>query len=164
MNEKMRGENRQDRLLKEQIHDTYMARANPKEPTVCSECRVVFRGGRWQWLSEVPENGYRDVCPACQRTRDKVPAGILTLTGDFFQDHRAEMLNLIQNKVDEQNRQHPMKRLMAIEDQDNGSTVITFTDTHLPRGVGQAIERAYQGKLDIHYTQEASLVRVYWER
>ena len=51
-----------------------------------------------------------------------------------------------------------------IEEQEDGSTVITFTDIHLPRGVGEAIEQAYKGELDIHYTEEAGIVRVYWKR
>jgi hypothetical protein len=56
-----------------------------------------------------------------------------------------------------------MKRLIDVEDQE-GSAIITFTDTHLPRGVGKAIQKAYEGKLDIHYTEEASIVRVTWMR
>ncbi len=53
---------------------------------------------------------------------------------------------------------------MGIENQKDGSVAITFTDTHLPRGVGEAIERAYHGDLDIQYTEESGLVRVYWRR
>lgn len=57
-----------------------------------------------------------------------------------------------------------MKRLMGIEDREDGSTVVTFTDVHLPRGVGQAIASACEGDLDIQYTDEAGIVRVYWQR
>ena len=156
--------NRNDRLIKEEVHDPYMMRAKPTEPTRCPECGVVFSEGRWQWLSTAPKNPREEVCPACQRIRDQQPAGILTLTGDFFNNHREEMLNLINNKVDGQKATHPMKRLMAIDDQEDGSTVITFTDTHLPRGVGQAIESAYDGELEIQYTEATNLVRVYWQR
>ncbi|MGR8980579.1 MAG: BCAM0308 family protein [Gammaproteobacteria bacterium] len=155
---------RQDRLLKEHIHDPYMTRSKPAEPTVCPECGVVFSGGRWQWLPEVPEGAHKELCPACQRVHDRIPAGILTLSGMFFDEHRNEIMSLVHNKVERQKAQHPMKRLMTVEEQDDGSTVITFTDVHLPRGVGEAIERAYEGKLDIHYTEEASIVRVYWHR
>ena len=34
---------RQDRLIKEDIHDPYMARSKPVEPTACSGCGVVFQ-------------------------------------------------------------------------------------------------------------------------
>ena len=42
--------------------------------------------------------------------------------------------------------------------------MVKFTDLHLPRGTGEAIERAYDGNLDIQYTKESNLVRVYWNR
>jgi hypothetical protein len=73
-------------------------------------------------------------------------------------------MQLVHNKVEEQKKQHPMKRLMAVEDQRDGGVAVTFTDTHLPRGVGEAIERAYEGELDIQYTEESGIVRVYWKR
>lgn len=155
---------RQDRLLKEHVHDPYMTRSKPTEPTVCPQCGVVFSSGRWQWLPENPEGANKELCPACQRIHDKVPAGILTLSGDFFAEHRDEIMRLAHNKEEEQKAQHPMKRIMEIEEQEEGDTVITFTDVHLPRGVGEAIERAYEGELDIHYTEEAGIVRVYWKR
>jgi hypothetical protein len=72
-------------------------------------------------------------------------------------------MNLVRNKEESEKAQHPMKRLIDVEDQE-GSAIITFTDTHLPRGVGKAIQKAYEGKLDIHYTEEASIVRVTWMR
>ncbi|MEA3363571.1 MAG: BCAM0308 family protein [Thermodesulfobacteriota bacterium] len=155
---------RQDRLIKEKVHDPYMKRSKPVEPTVCPECEVVFVDGRWQW-NTVPSGKVKEkLCPACQRKRDKFPAGLLTLRGDFFKGHRSEILRLVQNKVENQKAQHPMKRLMGIEEQDDGSTQLTFTDTHLPRGVGQAIADAYGGEFEIQYTEEAGVVRAYWER
>lgn len=154
---------RGDRLIKERIHDPYMARTKLPEPSLCPDCKAVFGSGRWQWMTELPTEANEQLCPACRRIRDRVPAGFLTLGGSFFKEHREEIVNLIHNKVDSEKRQHPMKRIMAMEDQED-KLVITFTDIHLPRGVGEAIERAYEGSLDLHYEPEASIVRVTWER
>lgn len=154
---------RGDRLIKERIHDPYMTRAKLPEPSVCPDCKVIFAGGRWQWTTELPAQANEELCPACRRIRDRVPAGFLTLGGTFFKDHREEILNLIHNKVDSEKRQHPMKRLMGMEEQDD-KLVITFTDVHLPRGVGEAIARAYEGDLDMNYESESTIVRVTWER
>lgn len=156
---------RRDRLLKEHVHDPYMPRGKLAEPTICPVCGVVYRQGRWQWHANSSSNdAHRELCPACQRIRDKVPAGYLTLSGEFLQQHRDEIMRLVYNKEREQNAQHPLKRLMGVQDQDNGSVLLTFTDMHLPRGVGEAIERAYEGELDIQYTSEANIVRVFWRR
>jgi hypothetical protein len=155
---------RRDRLIKERIHDPYKPRGQLPEPSVCTDCGVVYTQGRWQWLPEAPPDGEEVLCPACRRVRDRVPAGFLTLSGGFLAGHREEILNLARNKVDEQKAQHPMKRLMGVEEDEDGALVLTFTDVHLPRGVGEAIARAYQGELEVKYTDEAGIVRATWRR
>ena len=52
---------------------------------------------------------------------------------------------------------------MAIEDED-GTVVITTTDIHLPRRIGEALFDAYEGELDFHYEEEAYSIRVSWRR
>lgn len=158
------GRGRSDRLIEEEIHDPYMARSKPKEPTVCPECHAVFEKGRWQWSSERPDDAQEIMCPACERIRDDMPAGILTLSGAFLDGHRDEIVRLIHNKEQAETADHPMKRIMALEDGPEGELVVKFTDLHLPRGVGDAVRRAYEGELDIQYTKASNLVRVYWHR
>jgi hypothetical protein len=155
---------RGDRLLKEEVHDPYMARSKPKEPTLCPGCGAVFHKGRWQWAEESAGLAHELMCPACERIRDDMPAGILTLSGAFLEKHRDEILKLIQNKVEQEKAEHPMKRLMGVEDGQKGELIARFTDLHLPRGTGEAIQRAYDGELEIQYTKESNLVRVYWHR
>lgn len=155
---------RGDRLLKEEIHDPYMARSKPKEPTRCPSCGAVFHKGRWQWTEESAEQAHELMCPACERIRDDMPAGILTLSGTFLEKHRDEILKLIHNKVEEEKAEHPMKRLMGVEENQKDELIAKFTDLHLPRGTGEAIQRAYDGELEIQYTKESNLVRVYWNR
>jgi hypothetical protein len=59
-----------------------------------------------------------------------------------------------------------MQRIMKIVNQGNGteSVLITTTDIHLARGIGDALHHAYRGKLDFHYNPEQTLLRVSWER
>lgn len=139
------GRGRQDRLIKEEIHDPYMARSKPSEPTVCPECSAVFQKGRWQWSGEPVTGAHEMMCPACERIRDDMPAGILTLSGAFLSKHLDEILKLIHHKVEEEKAQHPMKRLMNVENTPDGELMVKFTDLHLPRGTGEAVERAYGG-------------------
>ncbi|MFO7593624.1 MAG: BCAM0308 family protein [Pseudomonadota bacterium] len=153
---------RQDRLIRELDHDPYHSKRKLSEPTVCPNCRAVFSKGRWSW-AEVPENAHEQLCPACQRIEDKVPAGFLTLRGTFFGDHREEIMGLIHNYEEREKLEHPLKRIMAIEDQDE-ETVITFTDAHLARGIGEAIHHAYEGEIDYQYTKGEIMLRVVWER
>jgi len=52
---------------------------------------------------------------------------------------------------------------MKIEDQDDG-ILITTTDIHLARGIGEALHHAYQGELEYHYNEQENLLRVVWAR
>jgi len=155
---------RHDRLIQERIHDPYKSKHKLPDHTVCPDCKAVFSAGRWQWLEKVKPSEDFSKCPACSRIHEKVPAGMLTLSGEFFQDHRDEILNLLHNKVNAEKALHPLKRLMDLEEQADGSMLATFTDTHLPRDVGQALAHAYQGEIDIQYAQGEDLTRVKWSR
>ena len=52
---------------------------------------------------------------------------------------------------------------MQIEEQTDGIQ-ITTTDIHLPRRIGEALHRAYQGEIDVHYVEEGSTFHVHWKR
>ena len=153
---------RQDGIFQEKIHDTYQIKSKLKEPTVCPLCSALFHEGRWQWL-EAPANAHPHNCPACQRTHDQYPAGFVTLQGDFSHSHHDEIMNLIQNLEKREKAEHPMKRIMATEKTEDG-ILITTTDIHLARGIGEAIHNAYKGDLEFHYNPAENLLRVYWTR
>jgi len=154
--------NRHDGIFQEHIHDTYQTKGKIPEPAVCPQCSAVFHKGRWQWL-EAPAGAQQHSCPACQRIHDHYPAGFVTLQGDFFHAHRDEIMSLIHNTEKKEKAEHPLKRIMAAEDKDNGM-LVTTTDIHLARGIGEAIHDAYQGDLEFHYNPAENLLRVNWSR
>ncbi|MBI4640346.1 MAG: ATPase [Candidatus Tectomicrobia bacterium] len=151
-----------DRLIREWVHDPYKSKSKLPEPTVCPECGAVFHKGRWQWADK-PAHAHEERCPACLRVHDKYPAGFLTLEGQFLQEHREEILNLARNKEAQARAEHPLQRIMKIEEQED-RILVTTTDTHLARGIGEALHHAYQGELDFHYSEEGSILRVSWRR
>lgn len=152
---------RHDNLFQEQVHDAYKARAKLHEPSVCSECGAVFHEGRWQWL-EAPADAHNEICPACHRIHDHYPAGYLSLKGEFFRSHRDEIMNLVRNCERHERGEHPLKRIIAVEEKGQ-ETQVTTTDIHLARGMGEALHHAYQGRLEYHYNPEQNLLRVNWE-
>src|SRR5205085_1601600 len=76
-----------DRILNDKRPDPYQPRGKYHEPTVCADCRAVFRRGRWAH-ADAPEGARSDLCPACRRIREKLPAGSVTLEGAFYTAHR----------------------------------------------------------------------------
>lgn len=153
---------RRDNIFQERVHDTYKVKGKLSEPTVCPHCRAVYHEGRWQWL-QAPVEAHQITCPACHRVQDHYPAGFLTLQGGFFVAHRDEIMHLVRNTEEREKEAHPLKRIMAIEEKDE-TALITTTDIHLARGIGEAIHHAYQGELEFHYNQDENLLRVNWTR
>lgn len=154
---------RHDRLLQEHGHDPYKAHGKFSEPTVCPRCGAVFHLGRWQWL-KAPAGAHQESCPACRRIHDDYPCGFVTLRGNFFTAHREEIMHLIHNEEKREQAEHPLKRIMAIEETKNGGALLSTTDTHLAIGIGEALQRAYRGELKFHYNPDEYLLRVNWSR
>ncbi len=153
---------RHDRLLQEWEHDTYKSKHKLEEPTACPECGASFHNGRWQW-GDAPADASQALCPACHRIHDKVPAGFLSLGGAFLAEHKEEIMNLIRHVEQREKAAHPLKRIMEVEPSADGM-LITFTDPHLARGVGEALHNAYKGELDFAYQAEERILRVSWTR
>jgi hypothetical protein len=153
---------RRDRQIQEVVHDPYKARYKPREPAVCPTCGVVYEHGVWHWKAR-PEGAHEHICPACQRTKDNFPAGYVTLEGDFLAQRRDEIMHLVHNEETRTKAEHPMERILAIQ-QEGGKTVVTTTDLHLARRIGDALHHAYQGALEIKYSPDEYLVRVFWSR
>jgi hypothetical protein len=151
---------RQDGIFQERVHDAYKLKGKLPEPSVCPQCGAVFRGGRWQWGNPAPA-AHHETCPACHRIHDHFPAGFLVLSGPFFFGHKDEIMRLVQHHAQRERAEHPLQRIMAVEDQ-GGTVLVTTTDIHLARGLGEAVHHAYQGELAFHYNPEENLLRVHW--
>jgi len=148
--------------LQPHLADSYEARAKKGQSTVCPDCKAVFRAGRWQWLHE-PEAAHHERCPACRRIHDRLPAGYVKLEGAFFEQHREEVLALVRNLEQKEKAEHPLQRLMAIADE-GGGVLVTTTDSHLARSIGEALRHAYHGEVEIHHNPDDNLARVHWKR
>lgn len=120
--------------------------------------------GRWSW-DEIPAETGEDTCPACLRIADDDPAGLVELSGDFFREHREEIMNLVRNTAALELREYPLERMMnpgAIHSTEEGIQLRT-TGMHLARRIGSALHKAYQGHLETD-CQAEQLLRVRWTR
>jgi len=153
---------RRDLKPEQHVASPYRARGKYREPTTCPECGAIFHRGRWQWGTADPA-AQAHLCPACLRIRDRVPGGELTLSGEFFDAHREEILHLVRNVGAVAGAEHPMERVIGIRDEP-GRTVVTLTDGHLTHGLGEALHRAYEGELASRYAEADDLMRVSWTR
>ncbi len=143
--------------------DSYRASSKAGGATRCPECGAVYQAGRWCWLPKAnPVHEQR--CPACQRLHDHQPAGYLRLTGSFLEEHESEFVALVHNIEVAERKEHPLQRIMAIERTRPGEMLITTTDHHLVRRLGEAIRSSFQGEIDFKYGPDENLVRAEWSR
>jgi hypothetical protein len=148
--------------LDETIHDPYQSKAKLREPTACPDCDAVYRNGRWVWGLGSGHNRLVR-CPACQRIHDKFPAGYVTIEGEYATAHRDELLNIARHIEAKEKAEHPLQRIMDVENVGD-QIIITTTDIHLARGIGDALHHAHQGELNYHYEPGQYFLRVSWER
>ncbi|HTW53197.1 MAG TPA: BCAM0308 family protein [Bradyrhizobium sp.] len=139
--------------------DPYLSRYKPSEPASCPRCGVHFDKGRWQW-GWAPENAQPHLCPACRRIEDNLPGGLLTLH-DVPPRLKDQIASLVRNEEAAENAEHPLNRIIAIDDAE-GAVVVRTTDIHLPRRIGEAVKRAYRGTLDMHFDDDGYFARIDW--
>jgi len=153
-----------DRSVRARKHDPYKAKGKPKEPSVCRECKAAYHKGRWAW-TPVPPKSHEILCPACARIRDGAPSGVLLLTGEFVAAHRQEILGLARNEEARVKAEHPLARIIKIEDQTESpqGVVVTTTDPHLARRIGEALHHAHNGTFTCRYEEDEDLLRANWQ-
>ena len=157
-------QDKKDRSVRARMHDPYKAKGKLEEPSACRQCKAVYHKGRWTWGS-VPSDSHYVVCPACERIQDGVPGGVLLLTGEFVTKHRDQVLGLARNEEARVKAEHPLARIIKIEDQAKApeGVVITTTDPHLARRIGEALHHAHQGTFTCRYEENEDLLRANWE-
>lgn len=153
---------RTDRLHHADEKDPYATRKKLADPTACPTCGAMYRKGRWTWGAP-PADAARAECPACRRIADGYPAGIVRLSGDFAKSHADEIRGLVRHVEEREKKEHPLKRIMAVT-QEGDDLVVTTTDEHLARGIGEAVHHAYQGELDYRFHETENVLRVAWKR
>lgn len=154
------GRRRWGRAQLDAAQDTYKVTRKPHEPTVCPQCGAVYHDGRWRW-SPRPAGAHEALCQACHRTNDRFPAGIVTLSGPLVATHRAEMIELARHQEEAEKNEHPLNRIIDIEESPD-RVVINTTDIHLPRRIVEAQKRAWHGKAEFHYEEDGYFVRATW--
>jgi hypothetical protein len=148
------------RAQEDHINDPYRWSHKAPHAAFCPQCGAVYQEGRWHWADR-PAAAVEVTCQACHRTNDKFPAGIVTLAGGRLAKLKDQLIHLARHQEEAERPEHPLNRIIAV-DEGEGQVVIKTSDIHLPRRIGEAIERAYKGELKIHFDKSNYFVRVDW--
>ena len=161
-NDYIRHPPKDERAYEARNEDPYQSRGKYQEPSVCTGCGAVFKKGHWCW-GVIEPGAHKHLCPACQRVHDKAPAGVVNITGDFFSQHKEEIISLLHNLEAKEKSRHPLQRIINISMQEQG-LIVSLADFHLTKGVIDALQHAYQGKSDLNFAENDGVIRGSWQR
>jgi len=151
------------------VDDPYLP-SEGQEASVCTSCQAIYQNKRWFFDEKLYRklagtNRVREVlCPACRKIRDRYCEGVLTLSGEFFEQHRDEILTLIKNEAARVAGRNVGDRIISMTPEGEDKLVVETTTEKLAQHLGRAVYRAYKGDLDFRWSEVNKFVRVYWTR
>lgn len=153
----------------EDFDDPYIPDEQRPANTVCTRCGAVYEHQHWRFdakertLVEQAGVAKEVVCPGCRKVAERNPQGIVTLTGDYWQRHREEILNLIRNEEERAMETNPLQRIIDIREE-HGELIVETTNEKLAQRLGRRIDQAHNGDVEYQWSKDNHLVRVRWHR
>jgi len=141
-----------------------------QEAAICTVCQALYQNKRWFFDEKLARklagaDKVKEVtCPTCRKIKDRYYEGVLTLSGEFFQERQEEILTLIKNEAAKVAGRSVQDRIITMAPEGKDKLVIETTTEKLAQALGKAVYRAYKGELDIRYSDMNKFVRVYWSR
>jgi len=143
--------------------DVYLSKRGLPETALCKRCGLVYRNKRWQAETVSGKIDNEVLCPACQRTEDHNPGGVVTLSGPYLSSHKAEILNTIRHEEAKSRVKNPIARIMEIKEE-VGRITVTTTEDKLAQKLGREVFKSQKGELHYQWSHDQNLVRVEWMR
>lgn len=136
---------------------------------ICKDCTSVYHNKKWFLDAKIykEKKGLKNVnwviCPACKKTKENVPNGVVKLKGDFLKQHKEEIMNLIHNEDERSKKYNPLKRIMKIHEK-GGEIEVHTTSAKLAQRIGSILFKAYSGEVEYKKHENAKFMRVEWRR
>lgn len=126
----------------------------------CTDCGLAEHRGRWTRRAPALALVTPGCCPACQRIRDRYPAGTLRVPLALLENGHS-LRQRIHNVEAAERREHPLERLMSLDESD-GDLVVTTTGVHLARRLAHELSRQLHARPRLRYADGEKLVHVQW--
>ena len=141
-----------------------------QEAAVCTQCHALYQGKRWFFDHQMherlagTEKAREVVCPTCRKINNHYPEGILTLSGEFFAQHKEEIVKLLEKEASRVGARSVMDRIIRMAPEGDDKLVVETTTDKLVQHLGRAVYKAYKGDLNFRWGEMDRFVRVYWSR
>lgn len=152
------------------VDDPYLPWGGRHEIAICTTCKAIYQNKRWFFNEELyrqyfgRETTNRVTCPSCKKIQDRYFEGVLTLEGEFFAQHREEIITLLNRESGRVSGKNPLDRVIKMIPEGDRRLVVETTTEKMAQHLGRAVYRAYKGDLDFRWSHMNKFVRVYWTR
>jgi hypothetical protein len=138
------------------ILDPHQRQQKLDDDTAWPQCAAVYHKGRWHW-GQNPRTAPR----LCVRPAGASMTSFRPASSNCVVPSGVSIVRLVCHQEEAGKREHPLNRIITIEEDAEG-IVINTTDIHLPRRIGEAVQRAFHGSLNEDFDQGGYFVRVNW--
>lgn len=136
---------------------------------ICKRCQAVYSNKYWFYNEKLYKENInkpdlsRILCPGCQKVENKQIDGIVILKSEVLKELKAEILNLIKHTYEKEKTKNPLSQIAELKVENNHIEIYTTTQ-FLAKHLGQVINKAYQGKLEIQKLPRENFIRVNWTK
>ncbi|MHB8481959.1 MAG: BCAM0308 family protein [Nitrospiria bacterium] len=149
--------------------DPYLSKKGLKEPAKCTGCKSVYHHKKWyskedpiaMELQKTPMQ--MTLCPACRKTLEHFPAGLVTLRGGFLTAHKDQILHLIRNEEARAKGVNPLERIISIKDLGD-SVEIQTTGERFAQRIGKDVKKVFKGEVSYNWVSGDKRIKVEWHR
>jgi hypothetical protein len=152
------------------LKDPYLREINYKDPNICPSCKAVYHNKRWQLDEELEykikleDNYAKKMCPACRKINDNYPMGLVSISGNFIDQHKKEILSTVKGEEKRALEKNPLERIIKIEKENQTQYSIKTTTDTLAQRIGKILYNSYKGKVEYKFSEDQKVLRVFWSR
>ena len=94
-----------------------------QEAALCTTCQAIYQNKRWFFDENLAgklagTDKVKEVtCPTCRKVKDRYSEGILTLSGDFFKEHKDEIVNLLKKEAERVGKRSVPDRIITMTEE-----------------------------------------------
>lgn len=131
---------------------------------VCQTCKAVYHKKSWHHGFPQGDRGDKlirfELCPACRMIHNKMFEGQVIIE-NVPREKREDIAARIKNVGERARIDDVLARIIKITRQGKNIEVLT-TENQLAHMIARQVQELLRGKIDIRFSEDESVVRVYW--